>query len=104
MPRRGAMSWLSRLVNVFRRDRLNRDLKDEIEFHVAARIEEFTRRGMSPQQAEREARRQFGNQLLLRESSRDIKLLPQLESIVQDVQFGLRLFRKNATVTAAAAL
>src|SRR2546425_67518 len=98
------MSWLSRFANVFRRDRLDRDLEDEIQFHVAARTEEFTRRGMSPQQAEREARRQFGNQLLLRELSRDVKLLSRLESIVQDVGFGLRLFRKNAVVTGAALL
>jgi len=84
------MSWLSRFLNVFRGDRLNRDLDDEIQFHVAARTEELARRAMTPEQAEEQAKRQLGHPLLLRERSRDIKLFPWFESMVQDVQFGLR--------------
>lgn len=98
------MPWLSRFLNVLRRDRLDRDLEEEIQFHLAARTEEFARHGMSAEQAKERARRQLGNALLLRESSREIKLVPRLESIAQDVQFGLRLCRKNAMVTAAAVL
>ena len=98
------MSWLSRLLNVVRRDRLNQDLDDEIQFHLAARTEVLTRTGMTPEQAKEQAERQLGNPLLLRETSRDIKLFPRLDSILQDVQFGLRLCRKNATVTAAAVI
>ena len=52
--------------------------------------------------ARAQARRQFGNTLLIRESSRDIKLWPRLESILRDVGFGLRLCLRNKTVTAAA--
>ena len=96
------MSWLSRLLNVVRPDSLTRDLDEELRFHMAARTEEFAERGMAPEQAQRQARRQMGNALLLRESSREIKLLPWLESILQDLVFGLRLCRKNAIVTAAA--
>src|SRR5215472_10377983 len=96
------MSWLSRFLNVIRADRLSRDLDDEIQFHLAAREEELTRSGMTSQQARQQAGRQLGNTLLARESSRDIKLLPRLESILRDVAFGLRLCRKNKIVTAAA--
>jgi hypothetical protein len=96
------MSWFSRFMNVVRRDRLTRDLDDEIRFHVASRAEELTRAGMSPEQAKKQAGRQLGNPLLLRESSRDIKLFPRLESILLDVAFGLRICRKSAIVTAAA--
>ena len=39
------MSWLSRLTNVFRTGRVNRDLDDELLFHIDARTEEFVRRG-----------------------------------------------------------
>jgi putative ABC transport system permease protein len=98
------MSWLSRVLNVVRRGRLNRELDEEIEFHLAARTEELISGGMTPDQAREQARRQFGNALVLRESSRDIKLFPRLESILQDVVFGLRLCRKNATLTAAAVM
>ena len=96
------MSLLSRLLNVVRRDRMNRDLDDELRFHLAARTDELTSRGMPPEDATQQARRQLGNTLLLRESSRDVKLYPRLESILQDVVFGLRLCRKNIVATAAA--
>jgi hypothetical protein len=85
------MSWLSRFLNVVRRDRMNRDLDEEIQFHIAARTHELTDRGMAPHEARTQAQRQFGNTLLLRESSRDIKLFARLESILLDVVFGLRL-------------
>jgi len=98
------VSRLSRFVNIFRRDRLNRDLEDEIAFHIAERAEEFTRRGMSTAEAERKAQQRFGNELLLRESSREVKLFSRLEWIAQDIRFGLRLFRKNVVVTGAALL
>ena len=96
------MSWLSRLVNVVRQPRLDRDLDEEIRFHLDARIEEFTKAGMSSDEARRRAISQFGNTLVLRESSRDIKLMARLESVVRDVGFGLRLWRRHKVVTAAA--
>src|SRR5215212_9863007 len=98
------MSWLSRLLNVVRRDRVDSDLEEEIRFHLEARAEELAKNGMPAGQAKRQARQQLGNPLLLRESSRDIKLFPRLESILQDVVFGLRLCRKNKVLTAAAVL
>jgi predicted permease len=98
------MSWLSRFVNSIRSGRLDRDLADEIQFHVERRIDDNIRGGMSPEDAVRAARRNFGNQLRLRESSRDIRLLPWLESIAQDVRFGLRMLRKNPAITSVALL
>jgi predicted permease len=98
------MPWLSRLVNLVRAQRLNDDLDDERQFHLTARTEDLVRQGMSPEDAHAQARRQFGNALSLRDSSRDIRIWPRLESILLDVRFGLRLFRKNPTVTAAAVL
>lgn len=96
------MSWFSRFLNVVRRDRVDRDLEEEIQFHLASRMEELTSSGMTAERAADQARRELGNALLVRESCRDIKLLPWLESILQDIAFGLRLCRKNIVVTAAA--
>ena len=96
------MSWLSRLSNVFRGGKLNRDLDDELRFHLEERAAELIRSGEAPEEAARQARRTLGNPLRLRESSRDIKLLCRLESLVQDAQFGLRMLRKNAVVSGAA--
>ncbi|HEV8038306.1 MAG TPA: ABC transporter permease [Bryobacteraceae bacterium] len=98
------MSWLSRLTNVFQSSRLDRDLEAELEFHIEARTDELIAKGLPPEDAAREARRHFGNRLLLRETSREVKLISWLESVFQDVRFGLRMLLKNRAVTAAAVL
>ena len=76
--------------------RLDRDLDAELQFHIEARTDELIAKGLAPEDAAREARRHFGNRLLLRESSRDVKLISWIESVLQDLRFGLRMLRKNA--------
>ena len=96
------MSWLSRFVSVIRDDRVNRDLDDEMRFHLDERIDEYTRAGLSLEEATARARRQFGSLALARDASRDVKLFPRLESILRDVSFAMRLWRHNTLVTGAA--
>ena len=96
------MSWLSRFVSVIRSDRLNRDLDDEMRFHLEERTEEYTRAGLSIEEASARARREFGSPPLMRDESRDIKLLPRIESIFRDVSFALRMWRRNKLATGAA--
>ena len=87
---------------MIRSGRLNRDLDDEIRFHLEARTEEYMREGLSTEEAGARARRQFGNPTLVRDESRDLKLFPRLESILRDVSFAVRLWRRNRLVTGAA--
>ena len=96
------MSWLSRFVSVIRSNRLNRDLDDEMRFHLEERTEEYTRAGLSIEEASARARREFGSPPLMRDESRDIKLLPRIESIFRDVSFALRMWRRNKLATGAA--
>ncbi len=98
------MSLLSRFANIFRGQRLDRELGDELLFHIEERARDLVRQGWSPDDARLEARKIVGNPLLLRESSRDIKLIPWFESILHDVRFGLRILWKRRTATAAAVL
>ncbi|MPZ20594.1 MAG: FtsX-like permease family protein [Luteitalea sp.] len=98
------MSWLSRLANVFRTSKVERDLDDELRFHIEARIDQGVAEGLTRQAAEQEVMRQFGGQLRLREQSRDVKLLPWLDSLVKDLRFGARMLRKDAVVTGAAVI
>jgi predicted permease len=98
------MSWLSRIANVFHSSSVDRVLDDEISFHIEARIADLIAGGMAPDAAEITARRQFGNRLQVRERSRDVKLLPWLDSLVRDVRLGARMLRKNLLITAAAVL
>ncbi len=90
------MSLWSRIANVFRGDRLNREIDEELESHVEAAIEQ----GRDPA----EARRAFGSMLRHREESRDMRLIPWLESLRADATFGLRQLRKNKVTSAAAIL
>jgi FtsX-like permease family protein len=93
------MSWLSRLVNVFRSGRLDEDLEDELRFHLEEKTRRLIAEGMPADTAEREAGRRLGNGLTIRERSRDVKLLPWLDALVRDVRFGCRVLRKDAIVT-----
>ena len=95
------MSLWSRLSNVFRSGRVEAELDEELQFHVEERIRELTAAGMTREAAATEVARRFGNALRLREESRDVKLLPWLDSIVRDVRLGARMLRKNAVVTGA---
>lgn len=90
------MSLLSRLGNLFRPDRLNREIDEEIDSHLADAIEE----GRNTD----EVRRAFGSRLRLREESRDAKLFPRLESLLADVAFGWRQLAKSKVTSAAAIL
>ncbi|MGA7412514.1 MAG: ABC transporter permease [Bryobacteraceae bacterium] len=98
------MSWLARVMRVFHESKLDRDLADEQRFHMEARKEDLIRRGMSADEAALAAQRRFGNPLQLREHSREARLVPWLESVVHDIQFGIRMLGKNPTVTLAAVI
>jgi predicted permease len=90
------MSLWSRIANVFRNDRLNREIDEELESHIQEAIEH----GRNPA----EVRRAFGSTLRHREESRDVRLLTWLDSLRVDAVFGLRQLKKNRITSGAAIL
>jgi predicted permease len=90
------MSLWSRIVNVFRGDRLSREIDEELQSH----IDEAIAQGRDPV----EVRRAFGSALRLREESRDVRLVAWLESLRADAVFGWRQLKKNKVTSAAAIL
>ncbi|MCU1260976.1 MAG: hypothetical protein JWO80_3861, partial [Bryobacterales bacterium] len=90
------MSLWSRIANVVRGDRLSREIDEELESH----IEEAIRQGRDPA----EARRAFGSPLRQREESRDIRLVPWLDSLRADTVFGWRQLLNKKLTSAAAIL
>jgi predicted permease len=93
--------WLRLKALVLRRQ-FERDLDDELAFHLAMR-EENNRAG-GDREAGLEARRQFGNAALARENCREMRSFTLLETFWQDVRYGARLLRKNVVFTLVAVL
>ena len=86
------MDWVPQ---IFRRRQIYNELSEEIRLHIEERTEQLMREGMSTEEAERTARRAFGNRTLLEERSREVWQWPTLESIGADVRFALRQFRRS---------
>jgi putative ABC transport system permease protein len=93
-----------RLLFYIRRDRFDRELEEEMRFHLEMKAEENLAAGISPEEARYAARRQFGNQTLLREMSRDMWGFRSLEALAQDLRQSLRMMIKNLGFTAVAVL
>jgi len=90
------MSLWSRLANAFQGQRLNREIDEEFDSHIREAIEH----GRDPE----EVRRAFGSTLRQREESRDMRLVPWLESLRADAVFGWRQLNKTKVTSAAAIL
>jgi putative ABC transport system permease protein len=93
----------ARLLSFFRaawqRAAFERDMDDEMRFHLETRVAELRRRGHAEAEATRIARREFGNAALHRDRCRDARWLTLLDDLKADVRFALRAMRKDVQVT-----
>ena len=93
-----------RLLFYARRDRFDRELEEEMRFHLEMKAQENIEAGVKPEEARYAARRQFGNQTLLLEVSREMWGVRSIETLFQDLRFGVRMLLKHKGFTVVAVL
>jgi predicted permease len=82
---------------------MDRDLREQIESHLDEATEEHLRQGMSPEEARRAARLNFGSVVQVEEAHRQARG-PWPRDLTRDVLYGLRALRRNPGFTAVAIL
>src|SRR5262249_2901112 len=87
--------FLARLRSFFHRDELNRDLDDELAFHLAQRVDKNRAAGMNSAEASHAAHRQLGNATAIKEDTRSLRTLPTVENLAQDIRYGGRTLLKT---------
>ena len=98
------MTWLRRLLNSLRRGRVDRDLRRELDFHIAERIDHLRAEGLSLDDARLAARKQFGNALRIRERTHEMNSIGWLERLTHDLRVTRRMIRTSAGFALAAIL
>jgi macrolide transport system ATP-binding/permease protein len=95
---------VARLRGLFGDRRADQELDDEIQAHIALLAERYVRRGMTREEATREARRQFGNITLLKEASREMRRIRLIDTLIKDLRYGARMLLQHKGFTAVAVL
>jgi putative ABC transport system permease protein len=93
-----------RLWNVLRQRRVENEIRQEMESHLALIEEEEVAQGVDPQAARRNARLRFGNLALHREATRDANLAIWLDDMLRDLKFAYRQLLRNPGFAAAGVL
>ena len=96
------MAWIRRLRGLLRKEELDRDFEEELQFHLSMRERRNVEQGMPHGEARRSARVRFGNPAVWLEQMREIDLMTFPQTVMQDLRFACRMLLRNAGFTALA--
>src|SRR5437667_6517949 len=89
---------------VLRRSRMESEMDAELRFHIEAFAEDLVRNGVPREEALRRARIEFGGIERAKEECRDARGINLIDSLVQDLRYGMRMLSKNPGLTSVAIL
>ena len=98
-----ARVFVTRVRGLFKQSRLERELDDEVRFHVEMQIEDNVKAGMSATEARYAALRSFGGIEPMKERHRERRIIASIETIAQDIRYAARMLRRNPAFAATAA-
>jgi predicted permease len=93
-----------RLRSLFRKGRVDRELTEELRFHLEKLTEEKVGEGMTPEEARYAALREIGGVEQIKEECRDMRRVNYIEDFLQDVGYGVRQLRRSPGFAAVAVI
>lgn len=95
MSRDWLTAALLRVKTLVHRNRLERDLEEELQFHLAKRAEKNRRLGLAADDAQAAARQRFGNVTRVKEDCRELWIFSWIETLWKDVRYAARILAKD---------